>query len=59
MTPTWCRYEVGVARSTMPANVEVKARLADRDKAVAVAKELSGNEGMREVSLYSASMTVL
>ena len=29
----------------MPSNVEIKARLADRARAVAVAKELSGSEG--------------
>ena len=31
----------------MPSNIEIKARLRDRDRAIRVAKQLSGNEGMR------------
>lgn len=29
----------------MPSNVEIKARLLDRDRAISVARELSGSEG--------------
>ena len=43
---------IHVALRVMPANVEVKTRLADRGRAVAVAKELSGNEGMKHRLLW-------
>lgn len=36
----------------MPCNVEIKARLPDRDRAISEAKELSGSEGDWLLSVF-------
>ena len=39
----------------MPANVEIKARLSHRERAVVVAKELSSSEGIYMLMQYVGS----
>lgn len=42
-----------VRARAMPVNVEVKARLSDREKTVSVARDLSGSEGILEIHMNS------